>query len=35
MTINWKVKTKFETVQTIEKTLFANRKTKEKNAPSN
>jgi hypothetical protein len=27
--------TKFETMQTIEETLFANRKTKEKNAPSN
>jgi hypothetical protein len=26
---------KFETMQTIEETLFANRKTKEKNAPSN
>jgi hypothetical protein len=30
-----KVKTKFETLQTVEETLFANRKTKEKNAPSN
>jgi hypothetical protein len=28
-------KIKFETMQTIEETLFANRKTKEKNAPSN
>jgi hypothetical protein len=27
--------TKFETMQTIEETLFANRKTKEKNAQSN
>jgi hypothetical protein len=26
---------KFETMQTIEETLFAYRKTKEKNAPSN
>jgi hypothetical protein len=26
---------KFETMQTIEETLFANRETKEKNAPSN
>jgi hypothetical protein len=25
----------FETLQTVEETLFANRKTKEKNAPSN
>jgi hypothetical protein len=30
-----KAKTKFETMQTIEETLFANRKTKEKNARSN
>jgi hypothetical protein len=32
-----RVKTKFETLQTVvnEETLFANRKTKEKNAPSN
>jgi hypothetical protein len=29
------VKTKFETLQTVEETLFANRKSKEKNAPSN
>jgi hypothetical protein len=29
------VKIKFETMQTIEETLFAYRKTKEKNAPSN
>jgi hypothetical protein len=29
------VNTKFETKQTIEERLFANRKTKEKNAPSN
>jgi hypothetical protein len=28
-------KTKFETLQTVEETLFANRKTKGKNAPSN
>jgi hypothetical protein len=28
------VKIKFEAMQTIEETLFANRKTKEKNAPS-
>jgi hypothetical protein len=27
--------TKFETLQTVEETLFPNRKTKEKNAPSN
>jgi hypothetical protein len=27
--------TKFETMQTFEETLFANRKTKEKNARSN
>jgi hypothetical protein len=26
--------TKFETLQTVEETLFANRKTKEKNAQS-
>jgi hypothetical protein len=26
---------KFETMQTIEETLFANRKTKEKNVPNN
>jgi hypothetical protein len=30
-----RVKTKFETLLTVEETLFANRKTKEKNAPSN
>jgi hypothetical protein len=29
------VKIKFETMQTIKETLFANRKTKEKTAPSN
>jgi hypothetical protein len=29
------VKTKFETLQKVEETLFANRKSKEKNAPSN
>jgi nitrate reductase NapAB chaperone NapD len=29
------VKTKFETLQTVEETLLANTKTKEKNAPSN
>jgi hypothetical protein len=29
------VKIKFETMQTFEETLFANRKIKEKNAPSN
>jgi hypothetical protein len=29
------VKIKFETMQTIEETLFANRKAKEKNAPRN
>jgi hypothetical protein len=28
-------KTKFETMQKNEEALFANRKTKEKNAPSN
>jgi hypothetical protein len=28
-------KNKIETMQTIEETLFANRKIKEKNAPSN
>jgi hypothetical protein len=30
-----RVKTKFETLQTVEETLFANRKSKAKNAQSN
>jgi hypothetical protein len=29
-----RLKTKFETMQTVEETLFANRRTKEKNARS-